>query len=180
MAQFYVALATIQLTAEASDVDGTIKKVDFYDGSTLIFTENFFPYSRAWLNVPEGNYSITAKATDNNGKTTTSAPVAIFVGAASVPLAREGKSGSAKQPLSPNVNPNPATNVLNISAYGLQENKKSMISVLSVSGMVLKTIQSNALNKNVKLNVSSLSAGVYFIKVINGDKILYKQFVKMK
>jgi len=43
----------------------------------------------------------------------------------------------------------------------------------------MKIIQSNILSKNVQLDVSSLSAGMYLIKVINGDKVLYKQFVKL-
>lgn len=175
----YIAPATIQLTADAKDADGTIKKVDFYNGSTLLFTENFLPYSSAWLNVPEGTYSVTAKATDNNGKTTTSAPVGISVTAAAKSMVTGDKLNSFNGLLGLNVNPNPVAKTLNISIEGLQTNHKSGISVLSVSGVVIKTIQSNALNKNVHLDVSSLSAGVYFIKLINGDKILYKQFVKL-
>src|SRR5207253_635501 len=62
----FTAPATITLTA---DVKGPneIVKTDFYHGSTLIFTEHVFPYSNKWRNVPAGNYSITAKATDSKG-----------------------------------------------------------------------------------------------------------------
>jgi len=175
----YIAPATIELSADASDIDGIVRTVDFYNGNTLLFTEKYPPYSNSWSNVPEGNYSITAIATDNNGKTTTSAPVAISVGPVAKSMARESESIVSSRPLSLNVNPNPVANTLNISVDGLQVNSKSAISVLSVSGAVIKTIQSNGLNKKVQLDVSSLSAGVYFIKVMNGDKILYKQFVKL-
>jgi len=34
-------------------------------------------------------------------------------------------------------------------------------------------------DKNIRLDVSSLSAGVYFIKVVNSNKILNRQFVKL-
>ncbi len=54
---------------------GTINKVDFYQGATLIGTTTTFPYFYNWTNVPYGSYSITAKATDSNGAETTSAPV---------------------------------------------------------------------------------------------------------
>ena len=37
------------------------------------------PYSFAWNNVAAGNYNLTAKATDNDGATTTSGIVAITV-----------------------------------------------------------------------------------------------------
>jgi hypothetical protein len=33
--------------------------------------------------------------------------------------------------------------------------------------------------KLVQLDVSSLVSGVYTIKVINGEKVAYKQFVKL-
>jgi hypothetical protein len=55
----------------------------------------------------------------------------------------------------------------------------STISVMSSTGVLLKTIQSNASNKVVQLDVSSLASGVYTIKVINGGKVAYKQFVKL-
>ena len=146
---------------------------------TLIFTEQAAPFERKWYNVREGNYSLTAVATDNNGKQTTSAPVAISVTAAGNSIVTAGKLNFSNRPLSLNVNPNPVAKTLNVSIYGLQTNNRSTISVLSVSGVIIKTIQSNTLNKNVQLDVSSLSAGVYFIKVISGDKVVYKQFVKL-
>ena len=41
----FTAPATIQLKADASDIDGTVKTVDFYNGgSTLIFTEQAAPF----------------------------------------------------------------------------------------------------------------------------------------
>ncbi len=51
----------------------------FYSGSQLIGTESDAPYYRKWYNVPAGNHTITAKATDNNGGVTISAPVHITV-----------------------------------------------------------------------------------------------------
>jgi len=73
------APATIELQANASDVDGTITKVDFYQGATLLGTDNSSPYSYTWTNVPAGNYSVIAKATDNLGGVTTSVQVDITV-----------------------------------------------------------------------------------------------------
>ena len=143
------------------------------------FTETVAPFQRKWYSVPVGNYSITAKATDNTGRTTTSAPVAISVIAAARSLMKDDESNSSKELLSLNINPNPVSSTLNISIHGLQTNVRSTMSVLSVSGAVIKTITPATANKNVQLDISSLSSGVYFIKVINGDKVLYKQFVKL-
>ena len=45
----------------------------------MLHTEYVVPYSFGWRNVPEGNYTLTAKAYDNSGLVTTSAPVHISV-----------------------------------------------------------------------------------------------------
>jgi hypothetical protein len=75
----YNAPATINITANASDNDGTISKVEFYNGTTLLGTAMVAPYSFSWTNVPAGNYSITAIATDNSGNRATSAAVTVQV-----------------------------------------------------------------------------------------------------
>lgn len=66
------APATVSLSATAADSDGTISKVEFFNGSTLLATITAAPYSYSWTNVAAGSYSITAKATDNSGAATTS------------------------------------------------------------------------------------------------------------
>ena len=75
----FTAPADITINASASDSDGTISKVEFFRGSTLLGQDTTAPYSFAWNNVAAGNYNLTAKATDNDGATTTSAIVAISV-----------------------------------------------------------------------------------------------------
>jgi len=77
----YTSPATISLAASASDSDGTVTKVDFYAGSTLLGTDTASPYTLTWSNVAPGNYTLTAVATDNDGLTTTSSPVSVTVSA---------------------------------------------------------------------------------------------------
>ncbi len=77
------APVNITLTANASDADGTISKVEFFNGATLLGTSTTTPYSFAWRNITAGNYSLSARATDNKGTTTTSAPISISVNAPS-------------------------------------------------------------------------------------------------
>jgi phosphatidylserine/phosphatidylglycerophosphate/cardiolipin synthase-like enzyme/uncharacterized protein (DUF2141 family) len=80
----FTAPATITLTATATDSDGTIAKVQFFAGATLVGTDTSAPFSVTWSNVAAGSYSLTAVATDNGNATATSAAVAITVtGAAS-------------------------------------------------------------------------------------------------
>ena len=75
----HTAPASITLAATAADSDGSIASVAFYNGTTLIGSDTTAPYSVTWSNVATGSYSLTAKATDNQGAVTTSAPVAVTV-----------------------------------------------------------------------------------------------------
>lgn len=73
------APATVAITATASDIDGTIAKVEFYNGPTLLNTSTISPYTYSWTNVAVGTYTITAKAYDNLSASTVSSAITIKV-----------------------------------------------------------------------------------------------------
>ena len=73
------APASFSLNAIANDADGTISKVEFYRGTTLLGTDTSSPYSYTWSGVLAGAYSLTAKAYDNSGAVTTSTAIAVTV-----------------------------------------------------------------------------------------------------
>lgn len=75
----------ITITATASDADGTVSKVEFFQGLTKLGEDTSAPYSYTWQNAPIGNFTLTAKATDNDNITTTSDPVGITVAANTPP-----------------------------------------------------------------------------------------------
>lgn len=75
----FAAPATISLQAAASDADGTVASVEFYHGTTLITTLTSAPYSFSWTGVPQGTYSLTARAIDDLGTPKTSTPVNVTV-----------------------------------------------------------------------------------------------------
>ena len=76
------APASVNVTASASDGDGSVRRVEFFQGSTSLGADTTAPYSLAWNNVAAGSYTLTARATDNRGGITTSAPVGVTVNAA--------------------------------------------------------------------------------------------------
>ena len=69
---------TLTLTVLATDTDGAIDKVEFFNGSSLLGT-SFSPFTFILVNPPAGSYKITAKATDNRGAVTTSAAINVTV-----------------------------------------------------------------------------------------------------
>ena len=75
----FTAPASVTITAIATDPDGIISNVAFYNGTTLLGTVTTSPYSFSWTNVPAGTYTIYIKATDNGGAVTTSAYTTITV-----------------------------------------------------------------------------------------------------
>jgi endoglucanase len=75
----FSAPATITASATASDPDGTVSRVDFTLGSQTV-GDTSAPYSATFSGVAAGTYSVTAKATDNQGGTATSSPVTVTVG----------------------------------------------------------------------------------------------------
>ncbi|MFN0120336.1 MAG: Ig-like domain-containing protein, partial [Blastocatellia bacterium] len=75
----------ILLSANASDNDGTISKVEFFDGATLIGTATSAPFRLTWSNPAPGPHTLTARATDNQGLSATSAPVSISINANAPP-----------------------------------------------------------------------------------------------
>jgi len=75
----FLAPAAITINANAADSDGTVTKVEFFNGATKLGEDMDAPYSFVWSNVAIGSYTLTAKATDDMTATTTSAAVSVNV-----------------------------------------------------------------------------------------------------
>ena len=73
------------IAASATDADGTVAKVEFFNGSTKLGEDTTAPYTYDWTGVAAGSYTLTARATDNLGATTTSAARTITVISANTP-----------------------------------------------------------------------------------------------
>ncbi|HEX6706591.1 MAG TPA: PQQ-dependent sugar dehydrogenase [Albitalea sp.] len=75
----------IPLSAAATDSDGSIAQVEFFDGSTSLSVDTSSPYAFSWTPTSAGTHTLTARATDNLGLATTSAAVVVTVGAGGGP-----------------------------------------------------------------------------------------------
>jgi hypothetical protein len=76
---------TVLIQADASDADGTVTKVEFYEGSNYLGEDLTSPYSYSWANIPEGDYVLTAIATDNEGLAKVSEPITIHIDTPVIP-----------------------------------------------------------------------------------------------
>lgn len=75
----YKAPVNISLEAAAADTDGSVKMVTFFANGAPLGSDTTAPYGVTWVNAAPGSYTLTAMAQDDKFKTTTSAPVHIFV-----------------------------------------------------------------------------------------------------
>jgi hypothetical protein len=95
----YLAPATIGICAKASDADGTVAKVEFFEGTnslgvvttgTSITNRDAIhqQFCFTWNAVAKGSYTLTAVATDNDGASSTSDPITIHVVPPPPPIVR--------------------------------------------------------------------------------------------
>lgn len=67
------------ITAIASDADGSIDRVDFYVNDSIAGTVYEAPYTFEWNDAPDGTYTVTTKAYDDNNASTTSEAVLVTI-----------------------------------------------------------------------------------------------------
>lgn len=63
-------VGNVTIDATASDTDGSISKVEFYEGYNLLGEDVAAPYSFTWSGATQGGHTLTAKAIDNDGNAT--------------------------------------------------------------------------------------------------------------
>jgi pimeloyl-ACP methyl ester carboxylesterase len=103
----FVAGSTVTMGASATDADGAITRVEFYDGTTLLTTDTTSPYGVSW--TPQaGTHSLSAKAYDDLNAMTASTSRTISV----------VHIGSVTVSPSPVVQGQPTTITVNGSATG--------------------------------------------------------------
>jgi len=83
----FTAPANVTMEADAFDPDGGVGKIEFFEGTSKLGETTNSPYTLVWNNVSPGRFLLSARATDNGGVTSTSAPVEIFVSDSGAALA---------------------------------------------------------------------------------------------
>jgi endoglucanase len=73
----FCAGSAITFTASATVPTGSVSKVDFYDGNTLLGTDNSAPYSFLWINPSVGTHTI--KAISTSAANVPSSPATAFI-----------------------------------------------------------------------------------------------------
>lgn len=77
----FSAPASVNIAASASDSDGSIARVEFYNGNTKLGEDLTASYVFNWTGVSAGSYTLVAKATDNNGAISSASVDIVVTGA---------------------------------------------------------------------------------------------------
>lgn len=85
----------ITITANADDSNGTVEKVEFYDGTTLLATCTAKPYKATLTGAKAGKHTLKAVATDNDGETSTATVELTLQAATSLTISSAFTEGGA-------------------------------------------------------------------------------------
>jgi len=158
----FFAPAAINLAASASDPDGTVTRVDFFQGTTLIGSSNTSPsYTFTWTNVAIGSYTLTAKATDNSGSTATSAPVSITVNSATALVITSPTDGAAF---------NVSSGITVTGTFESSFTSGNTILVDNGDQSALATISGNSYSANFLGGTSGLGSNTFTVNLSRPDK----------
>jgi uncharacterized protein (DUF2141 family) len=165
----YDNLSAIELDAIASDPDGTITKVEFYNGNVKLVELTSAPYTYTWKDVVAGSYTITAIATDNLNDTTASEPVEFIVGSIIKPNAN---SDIIK------LYPNPNNGHFSIEFTSPLQSEKSEIFITDGAGKLV--YNGPVLKEDVlkQFDLSSSRCGMYVVMIKDKEILVTKKFIK--
>ncbi len=162
----YIPPATVDINIEASDPDGTIIKVELYNGSKKVAESTAAPYSFTLKDLSAGTYNFKAIATDDLKASSVSSTLEV-----SVVVHNEKREYF-------NLYPNPNDGRFTVDFSTLAESGSFILSVINFIGKTVyrEEISSDEVSKHFDL--SHLNSGIYVITISAGQILLTQKFIK--
>jgi len=160
------APATLYIEVEASDLDGSVSKVELFNGSVKLDEKATAPYLFTLKDLAAGNYSFKAIATDNLYTATSSSVLEFQI------IAFTDKREYF------NLYPNPNDGRFSIDFTYSLESENYTITVVTLSG---RTVYQKYLSNEVdakKLDLSHLDRGTYIVMIKSNYIIATQKFMK--
>ncbi len=161
-----VAPATFTVDVNASDPDGSITKVELFNGAIKIGETTTAPYSFTLKDLPEGSYSLTAVATDNMKSVTTSSALVFLVTAYNENMEYF------------NLYPNPNNGQFSIDFSTNIESDNYTLTVVNIAGKTVHRENISGQSDNIYFNLSHLEAGTYIVMIRNSLIVATAKFIK--
>ena len=158
---------TFEVTA--SDPDGTISKVELYNGSSKITELTSAPYMYTWKGVNTGKYSIKAVAYDNKNATAISSPIEFIVG--------DGSVYDANSEII-NLYPNPNNGNFTIEFLQPLEDEKYKIVISDLGGNQISNMPLQEGETLKHFDLANIKSGMYVMMVVSKGILVTKKFIK--
>ena len=163
----YSGSANLTITADANAGSGSVTKVEFYNGSTLLGEDDTAPYGYDWNNVAPGTYNISAKVIDNTGQSAISAPRTVIVNSPT------GLFGPSQVNILTEVYPNPSEGSFTV-------NVKEKVKHLSIYNMYGGEVDSRDDFTSGQEVGASLERGSYVLRIeYFSNKIEMAKLIKL-
>jgi len=164
----FEAPATVTLTVDAYDTDGSVDIVEYYIGQEKIGESLLPPFSFSFQCDTAGTYEIIAVAYDNLSASTNSTPVTISI------------SFRSEYPDLINLYPNPNKGVFAVDMYDLPKlADPTTMSIVNLSGRTVYSDIISAGETTRQIDLSESLSGNYIILISSGGKVLTtRQFIK--
>ncbi|NLA47843.1 MAG: T9SS type A sorting domain-containing protein [Bacteroidales bacterium] len=170
----FTAPATINIEATANDPDGTIIKIEFYNGEVKLGEVLNKPYSFTWKDVAEGTYFISVAATDNKNTRAVSDPVLVIVNAEAIDtLGTISQTSEIEFSMLDtkipgfeiiNLYPNPSDGHFSVDMSGIAEDDRRF-TIYNLSGQAVVNEKKSSHETSIDFNHPELPAGIYILTV---------------
>jgi uncharacterized protein (DUF2141 family) len=161
--------ADVNIEVIASDPDGTVTKVELYNGTVKLAEFTASPYSYTWKGVSAGTYSIKAIATDNSNVKSTSPAVEFIIGKK---LTYDPKGDFI------NLYPNPTDGHVTVELITPLQSEKSEVIITDLSGSKVYSTQILKEETSKQFDLSNVRPGIYIMSVIDNQIMITKKFIK--
>ena len=158
----------IEIEIVATDPDGSISKVELYNGSEKLAEFTTAPYVFTWKSVSDGIYKIKAIATDNLNATAISSVVELMVG--------KKTTYDANSEII-NLYPNPNDGHFTIEFLVPLQSVKCEIVISGLNGKKVFSGTVSAEETTKQFDLSNVKAGVYIMTVIDNEILVTKKII---
>lgn len=162
----YIAPATLTIEIEASDPDGTISKVELFNGSVKLGESTAPPYSFTIKDLNEGSYSFHAVATDNLKSTAISSVLELKV----------NKYTDNRESF--NLFPNPNDGRFSINFKTSVEADNYTITITNIAGNIVYRGFISKDEETMQFDLTDIMPGTYILMISGRDILLTQKFIK--
>ena len=155
---------SFKISADAIDYDGTITKVEYFNGTTRLGESLTAPYSYNYTNIPKGISTIKVLATDNSGGQSS---VQFYLYTDAAPTAVSNPTAESNIQFYPN----PTKGIIYFN--GLEEDS-AQVNVYDLMG---KQVLQNKVSNNEPLQLAGLKNGVFVLSMVNNEQLINKKIV---